>query len=56
MLLRHYSQPGKQLLIDLVGKIGAITRRRNETALAVCSNWSYNPADSASGSATSERR
>src|SRR6202162_1092544 len=35
---------GKQLLIDLVGKIGTITRRRNKTALTVYSNRNYNTA------------
>src|ERR1700688_3017510 len=35
---------GKQLLIDLVGKIGAITRHRNETPLAIYANGNYNSA------------
>ncbi len=35
---------GKQLLINLVGKIGAITRRSNETAFAVDTDRNYDPA------------
>src|SRR6266446_194786 len=35
---------GKQLLIDLVGKIGAITRSSNETAFAVDTNRNHDTA------------
>src|SRR5713101_1237553 len=42
---------GKQLLINLVGKIGPITRRSNETALAVDTDRNHYTAEGFVGTA-----